>query len=100
MKYSGLFLSGAILIIFTASCSKHDPVVADFGAKSTMTLSEFRASYDQGKTPDKLKTVKMETLEKHLNVLVDARLKVLAAYEMGLDQDSTVLAQVEGAIRA
>jgi len=93
-----MFIQGLLVVFFLklfTGCAKKEPVVARIGRKEVITLMEFEEDFSKGKSRDALKSAGLTELKAHLDGMIARRIKVLAAYEEGLDDDSTVIASIE-----
>jgi parvulin-like peptidyl-prolyl isomerase len=69
--------------------------VALIDNNEAITLAEFQAEYKQGKSKQALESADLNTLKTFLDEMIGRRLITSAAYEMGLDKDSTIVAKME-----
>ena len=92
MKFRCLML--VLFLILLIGCGKKDPIVAVIGNKQVITLNEFKEDFSRGKSTEAVETSTPSRLLNHLNRMIDTRIKILEAYEMGLERDSAVVAKV------
>ncbi len=92
MKYRCLMR--VFFLVLLAGCGKKDPIVAVIGNKQVITLNEFKEDFSRGKSTEAVETSSPSRLLNHLNHMIDTRIKILEAYEMGLERDSAVVAKV------
>ncbi|MBN2092537.1 peptidylprolyl isomerase [candidate division KSB1 bacterium] len=83
-----------ILMSFFLNCgSKDGQPVATVGDKS-ITLAEFKEKFSEGKAENSLAAVTDSAKLVYLNQMIDNNLKVLAAYQKGVDKDSMIQLQI------
>ncbi len=86
-----------ILLIFLflfATCSKTDKIVATIGKDRNITVPEFISFYNQ-RNKQNIQNASYDKLKENLDQMIEDEIKIKAAYEMGLDQDSTLKQSVE-----
>ncbi len=88
-----VFLLIAVIGLFLSCGSEDDKTVARVGDKN-ITLAEFKEEYSKGKAETSLASVSDSSKLAYLNQMVDNKLKVLAAYQKGLDKDSLLQIQL------
>ena len=94
-RFINLVLCLVICLSIVIGCTKRGPVVALIGRKGEITLDELKEDYSRSRSAQALKTAKLPEIRQHLDQMIDNRLKVLAAYEQGLDQDVSILARIK-----
>jgi parvulin-like peptidyl-prolyl isomerase len=94
-RFISLVLCLVICLSIIIGCTKRGPVVALIGRKGEISLEELKEDYSRSRSAQALKTAKLPEIRQHLDQMIDNRLKVLAAYEQGLDQDASILARVK-----
>ena len=97
MRFRVLSRILCLLICFGIAirCAKKSPVVASIGRGEEISLEELKEDYSRSRSAQALKTAKLPEIRQHLDQMIDNRIKVLAAYEQGVDQDASVLARVK-----
>ena len=96
--YRKIFMCCMICILFlglSTECGKREPVVALIGMHEIITLREFKTDYSMGKLKKTLPSSKLSELKKHLDEMINRRIKVLSSYELRLDEDSTVVDRIK-----
>ena len=98
MKSSRMFVRGMVIVLFLGlivGCAKRDPIVARIGRKEVITLQELKDDFVKQTSQKDIASLELSELRKHLDRMVDQRITVLVAYELGLDRDSTVIERTE-----
>ncbi len=88
---------GLVLVmlgVMLVQCTKDEPIVARIGAKEVITRQEFREELFRRQSPKALASWDLSQLKATLDAMIDAWIKRIAAYEAGLDTDSTVVAKL------
>lgn len=89
-----LGLNAVYMLVIFAGCSRREPVVAQVGRSESITIQELKEDFSKRRSKAALQATDLPELKKHLERMVDQRIKVISAYEMGLDKDSTVLEKI------
>ncbi len=85
-----IFIGGVVLFLFSIlifQCTRRGPIVAQIGRNEVITLKEFKDAFSKGKSNRVLSSYKLSDLQRYLDQMIDQRIKVMAAYEKGLDKD-------------
>jgi len=85
-----IFIGGVVLFLFSVlifQCTRRGPIVAQIGRNEVITLKEFKDAFSKGKSNRVLSSYKLSDLQRYLDQMIDQRIKVMAAYEKGLDKD-------------
>jgi peptidyl-prolyl cis-trans isomerase C len=95
-KYGLRFVGFSIVsLMMFSGCGKNDPVVARIGKEKTIKLNELKSDFEKNnQVPSGIKST-LADYQKHLEKMIQEDLKIIAAYRLGLDKDSTVQAKVE-----
>lgn len=96
------FIGGIIFLMLLkliVGCAKREPIVARFAREELITLQEFKNDISKWKSPKALSSVDLSELKKRLEGIIDHRIKVYAAYEAGLDKDSTIVKMIKPIFR-
>jgi parvulin-like peptidyl-prolyl isomerase len=94
----GMFIGELILLLlleWIAGCAKREPIVARFAREEVVTLQEFKQDVSKWKSPKVLSSVDLSELKKHLDGIINGRIKIYYAYEVGLDKDSTIIEKIK-----
>ena len=97
MLYFRMLIRWVIFILLlglTAGCARRERVVARIGRGEVITLRAFKEDFSRGRSDKDVQSADLSLLRKHLERMIDKRLKLMAAYEMGLDRDSTLRAGI------
>ena len=87
-----LLLFAVILytIIFLLNCAdKGQKMVARVGGRK-ITVQEFENAYAEGKITKQIQTASFEEKLKFLNRMIDKKLKIIDAYQHGLDKEKII----------
>jgi len=97
MQKYGLWFVGFSLIslMMLSGCGKNDPVVARIGKEKTITLNELKNDFEKNNQVPSGTKPTLTDYQKHLEKMIQEDIKIIAAYRLGLDKDSTVQARVE-----
>ncbi len=85
-----MFIGGIVFFLFLAlifQCTRRGPIVAQIGRNEVITLKDFKNAFSKGKSRKALSSYKLPELQRYLDQMINQRIKVLAAYEKGLDKD-------------
>ena len=92
MKRSYIIL--LLLVLISLTCGKKDRIVATIGKEKSITVPELITYYNQ-RNSQKASDVPYSKLKDALDKMIEDEIKIKAAYEMKLDQDSTLQRIVE-----
>lgn len=81
-------------ILMFAACGPKEKTVAIIGKKKSVTVQELISFYNQ-RNRQKAANASYSQLKDVLDRMIEDKIKILAAYDMHLDQDSTLLKRVE-----
>jgi len=97
MQKNGLWLVGfsIVSLMMLSGCGKNDPVVARIGKERTITLNELKNDFEKNNQVPSGTKPTLTDYQKHLEKMIQEGIKIIAAYRLGLDKDSTVQAKVE-----
>ena len=97
MKFYKTILVGlnvVYLLVVFAGCSRREPVVAQIGRSDIITIQELKEDFSKRRSKPTLQETDLPELKSHLERMIDQRVKVMSAYEMDLDKDSTILEKI------
>lgn len=97
MRFEGFIKSIVVigLLIILYGCAKQETIVALIDGNRTISLEELENEYKGGKKTEDLESIDMNVLKDHLDDLIGRELVTAAAYEMGLDKDSLIIARMK-----
>jgi peptidyl-prolyl cis-trans isomerase C len=97
MKKCGLWFAGfsIVLLMLFSGCGKNDPVVARIGKDKTIRLNELKEDFEKNNSLPSGTKPTLANYQNHLDKMIQEDIKVIAAYRLGLDKDSTVQAKLE-----
>jgi parvulin-like peptidyl-prolyl isomerase len=97
MQKTGFWVIGFFLvsIMMFSGCGKNDRVVARIGKDKTITINELKVDFEKNNSLTNGTKPTLGDYQKHLEKMIQEDIKVIAAYRLGLDKDSTVQARVE-----
>jgi parvulin-like peptidyl-prolyl isomerase len=97
MQRHGFLFVGFIIgfLVLSSECGENDPVVARIGKNRIITINELKMDFEKNNSLPSGSKPGLLDYQKHLYKMVQEQIKVIAAYRLGLDKDSTVLAVVE-----
>ena len=99
-RFAILIFSLLVIVSLFISCGEEgSQPVARVGGR-VITESEFIDSYTQGKSTEDLVSATLEDKQKHLDTMIDRELMLVSAYNKNLDQDSTIVEQVQDRVEA
>jgi parvulin-like peptidyl-prolyl isomerase len=88
----GFFLFCMLVMLY--GCAKRDPVIAFIEGRGTISLEELKTEYNQVKGRKAFDKAEMSDLKEYLEDMIGRNLVTAAAYEKGLDKDSSVVAKM------
>jgi peptidyl-prolyl cis-trans isomerase C len=95
MRRLSSILAITVLVLAVASCSKReDRIVARVG-NDVITLGQFEQEFRTPEERDSVAQMTLEQRKEYLNRLIDRRLQLLDAYELGLDKTPEVAARIQ-----
>jgi peptidyl-prolyl cis-trans isomerase C len=83
------------LTLLWSFCAKKDPIVAKIGNEQVVTQSEFRAQMLKMRSLNLAEKATLSELKETLDTQINQKLRVLAAFEMKIDQDSAIVSEFE-----
>jgi|GEM_PF-4847290 len=103
-RRAGVFAMLCVMIGMLSGCRMPDQTLVQIGPGERITVSEYQKSLDtfldgeyKRELPD---SIPFEQFRRHLEGMIENRLILAAAYEAGLDQDSTVQSRVHDALQS
>ncbi len=83
-------LASFFVVLVFSGCDNKDPVVARIGNREKVTLSELNNEVNRTSMFSRADQPAPEKARKALDVLIDKKIKLMAAYRVKLDQDSAI----------
>ena len=83
-----------IALVIVACGTREDRTIAKVGDR-VITLGQFEDEFSRGKANNVLASASDSLKLMHLNTMIDKELKILGAYDLGLNEDSSLVKQVE-----
>ena len=91
-----LALIFSLILIILVGCSQNkSPVVAKVGGKIEITLEDFNKNFSKRRSDEQVRNATLEEKEEHLDRMISQYLEILKAYDLKMDEDSTVLAETK-----
>ncbi|MFO7889130.1 MAG: peptidylprolyl isomerase [bacterium] len=87
-------LSVIVLLYLIVSCGKENKIVATIKEGNSITVQELTSFYNSKYNKD-IHQVSYEELTGILDQMIEEEIKLKAAYQMGLDKDSSLIQRVE-----
>lgn len=81
------------LIIIFAGCKRENAIVARV-ATTAITIGNFEDEFAKGKTAEAIKRATLDEKRNYLDQMIDHRLKIINAYQLGLDTSKAIVDQV------
>jgi len=92
--YIFLLISFMIVLYLFSFCGKRDKIVVTIGKKNNITIQDLRSYYKQKFNKD-MDRVSYSELKSGLDQLIEDEIKIKAAYDMGLDKDSSLVEKIK-----
>ena len=84
-----------VCLILISGCTQRETVLAVIGKNEGITVEDFHMSFGGKKSMQALQSMDLTEKKKQLNRIIDRRIRLLAAFEAGLDEDEFVTERVE-----
>jgi len=94
-RYFGIVhISFFVFLYLLSACGRRDRTLVTIGQKNSITVQDLRLYYQQ-KYKKNMDAVSYSELKSGLDQLIEDELKIKAAYDMGLDKDSSMVEKIK-----
>ncbi len=83
-----------LLVVSFTYCSRDNTLVARVGTKK-ITITEFEGEFAKGKNAEQIKSATLEDKKIFLDGMINRQLKIIGAFQNGVDTTKTVIDQVK-----